>query len=129
MFLGMRHPGKTVRRISAADQIVLLDCNDGCQRISDNHDPQSILKRCPSTTVLQIISGAVHSKWGSKGVTEEDTWRAEYAWLRSNRDYDVRRVRGEPRGLNSDGSFAVRSSSRSARTEGEKRLLSATRKP
>src|ERR1700747_1335830 len=82
-----------------------------------------------STTVLQIISGAVHSKWGSKGVAEEDTWRAECAWLRSNRDYDVRRVRGEPRGLNSEGSVAVRSSSRSARTEGEKRLLSATRKP
>src|SRR4029077_18770540 len=35
-------------------------------------------------------------------------------------DDDAQRARGEPRGANSDGSFAVRSSSRPARAEGEK---------
>ena len=65
----------------------------------------------------------------SKGGAGEGTARAEFGWSRWSGDYDVRRVCGEPRGLNSGGSFAVRSSSRPARAEGEKRLLSATRKP
>ena len=75
------------------------------------------------------ITSVFRNKTDSCGTVGRDTLRFEFVVWRWSVGYDAQRVRGEPRGWNSDGSFAVRSSSRSARAEGEKRLLSATRKP
>src|ERR1700676_3206476 len=91
---------------------------------------RGILGQTPSTTVLlNSFSSAWHSRRGSKGVAGGDIWRPGCAWLRWSRDYDVRGARGEPRGWKSGGSSGGHRSSRPARIEGGKRLLSATRKP